>query len=126
MEKKNILKKLGLTHEEVPFNAEVAFFETSFGENSYIPIERRIERKQAEIISAIRKCYIRMEQDGSFTESRYSCLIKLSDDLRRHSDEVFKRFTESGFTVIDLSDELKDKINESGLYLISWNLKNKP
>ena len=123
MEKKNILKKLGLSHEEFPFNAEVAFYETSFGEGSYIPIERRIERKQSAITQAIRQCYIRMEQDGSFTENRYSCLIKLSEDLRPHSDEVFKKFIDCGFNVIDLSAELKDKVNETGLFLVSWGLK---
>ena len=120
-EKNKLLQKLAspFTKKEVSFTAELAWLESTYGDGTYRPLEKRILDKQDYIKNTIRSKFAPSPQQTTINYCAYHCVIDIEDDLRKYTEEVFKPFVEGGFDIINLSEECKN-ISEEGVYLISW------
>lgn len=100
-----------------PFDAEFAWFETTYGKSSYKPIELRIKEKQNEVKEDIKDCFF--ISDSNVKKKNYHIFFRLETDLIEHSKEIFQPFIEKNFNITFL-DEKIDDLKGEGLYLISW------
>lgn len=124
-------KKIGLLGKilgkknEPDFSAERAWIESTYGEGSYVPISERIKEKQEYIKSSIQTKFRQIYQSNAHSHynarsfSSYHCVIDIEDDLVAYVKTVFKPFVDNGFTIINLSDKVKE-IDEPHVYLVSW------
>ena len=105
--------------KEPVFSAEFAWIGSTYGGNTYEPIEKRILDKQDYIKRMIRSKFAPSPQENVDNYSSYHCVVDIEEDILKYVDDIFKPFSESGFEIINLSEECQ-KISEDGVYLISW------
>ena len=98
--------KLGITNKNIPFTAEYAWLETTYGRGSYSPIEERITHKQKKIRERI---------EEHFRCSSYYCLVSIEPDIKEHTAEVFEPFITNGFNVVKINE-----IEDDNVYIVSW------
>ena len=67
----------------------------------------------------IRSKFAPSPQENVVNYSSYHCVVDIEEDILKYVDDIFKPFSESGFEIINLSEECQ-KISEDGVYLISW------
>lgn len=106
-----------LKKTQTPFNAEYAWFESTYGD-TYMDIETRIKNKQNNVKEQIRDCFKTNNINVNRTES-YKCFVDVPSDLCGYTDEIFKPFIENGFKVVSLHDKI-DELKDDCTYLISW------
>lgn len=128
-EKKNnvgIIGKLLGRKNETEFTADKAWIESTYGEGSYKDINIRIKEKQDYIKSSIENKFKHVYQNGEISYSAYHCVIDIEEDLASYVETIFEPFTNTGFVVINISEQVKE-IDEPHVYLISWKnaFKNK-
>ena len=116
-----LLKKITspFSKKEPAFSAEFAWIQSTYGENTYKSIEKRILDKQDYIKRMIRSKFAPSPQENVVNYSSYHCVVDIEEDILKYVDDIFKPFSESGFEIINLSEECQ-KISEDGVYLISW------
>lgn len=127
MEKNFFDKLLGRTKKE--FNAELAWIESTYGVGSFEVEAERIKAKQnyikCMIMSKFKDAYDYTTDGRHHSYSAYHCVIDIEEDLAGLVDVVFEPFVKQGFTIINLSEQVKE-IDEPNVYLISWkNVFNK-
>lgn len=110
---KRIYKKI--KKEEKPFNAEYAWFESTYVED-YTDIQTRIKEKQTKIKMQIKNCF---KMINSNRHEIYRCFVEIPSDLVNYTDEIFKPFINNGFKVVCLNDKIEE-LSDECIYLISW------
>ena len=116
----NVMKSVKemFTKNDMPFTAERAWIETTYGDGSYRTIEQRIKDKQDSIKRLIKSKFDTI--GGTHTLSKdYRCVVDFEDDIKNNVDEVLAPFIEGGFMVINLSEQVAE-LSDSCVYLISW------
>lgn len=101
-----------------PFTAERAWVETTYGQNSFRPIEERIIEKQKSIKKSIQGKFENYTNNDHFCKC-YRCVIDIEEDLKNHVQEVLQPFYDGGFDIINLSEKV-DEIGDENVFLISW------
>lgn len=104
---------------EEPFTAQRAWIETTYGNGSYRPLEKRIKEKQEHIKNVIKGKFDSGVSSGNILSRAYRCVIDIEEDLKHNIDDIFKPFIEGGFNIINLSERI-DEIKDENVYLISW------
>lgn len=130
MEKKktNFIEKIFGRNDMSDINAEQAWIESTYGFGSYKDVEGRIKEKRqyinACIESKFKQCY---QNNNCVSHSSYHCVVDIEEDLAAHINEIFEPFLSNGFTIINISEQVKE-IDEPNVYLISWKnaFKNHP
>lgn len=130
MEKKktNFIEKIFGRNDMPDINAEQAWIESTYGFGSYKDVEGRIKEKRqyinACIESKFKQCY---QNNNCVSHSSYHCVVDIEEDLAAHINEIFEPFLSNGFTIINISEQVKE-IDEPNVYLISWKnaFKNHP
>lgn len=117
--KVGIIGKLLGKKSEPEFSAEKAWIESTYGEGTYIPVDVRIKDKQNHIRSSIETKFRNIGNNNYRSYSAYHCVIDIEDDLSEYVDVVFEPFIKNGFTIINLSEQVKE-IDEPHVYLVSW------
>lgn len=109
-------KKMMGQAKTVPFTAEYAWTETTYGRGSYRSIEERIERKQKRIRERIEEHFrYASASETNIVAPSYYCLVSIETDLREHTDKIFEPFTTSGFKVVKINE-----IEDDNVYIVSW------
>ena len=114
-----LIGKLLGKKDEYEFNAELAWIESTYGEGSYKTIDVRIKEKQDYITHSIENKFKRIYQNGQHSYSAYHCVIDIEEDLAEYVDTIFEPFVKNDFTIINLSEQVKE-IDEQHVYLVSW------
>ena len=104
---------------EEPFTAERAWIETTYGNGSYRPLEKRIKEKQEHIKNVIKGKVDSGVSSGNILSrggvgEKDTEVVGVTD-----IDDIFKPFIEGGFNIINLSERI-DEIKDENVYLISW------
>lgn len=118
--KKTINKVLNI--DDTVLTAEKAWIKSTYGSNVNSTTEERIADKQKSIRDVI-KSKFRYPTSGNIEPhknySSYRCVIDIEEDLEAYKDEILKPFIDNGFTVINLSEKIKE-IEDENVYMISW------
>lgn len=118
--KKIVEQVIGVFNKtDEPFTAQRAWIETTYGNGSYRPLERRIKEKQDHITSLIKGKFGEINSVGSVTSRAYRCVVDIEEDLKHNIEDIFKPFIEGGFNIINLSERI-DEIRDENVFLISW------
>lgn len=118
--KKGVLEKLGFKREVEPLTAERCAYETINGEDSFKTLPERIQKKQGEIVEAIKSRYARYNSSGNLIRPiEFNCVVTLEEDIANHAEDVFHPFIAGGFEIINISKACVD-IHEKNVYFISW------
>ena len=107
--------KLGITNKNIPFTAEYAWIETTYGRGSYSPIEERITHKQKKIREHIEEHFRCSSSETNIVAPSYYCLVSIEPDIKEHTDEVFEPFIINGFNVVKINE-----IEDDNVYIVSW------
>ena len=107
--------KLGITNKNIPFTAEYAWIETTYGRGSYSPIEERITHKQKKIRERIEEHFRYSSSETNIVAPSYYCLVSIEPDIKEHTDEVFEPFITNGFNVVKINE-----IEDDNVYIVSW------
>ena len=107
--------KLGITNKNIPFTAEYAWIETTYGRGSYSPIEERITHKQKKIRERIEEHFRYSSSETNIVAPSYYCLVSIEPDIKKHTDEVFEPFITNGFNVVKINE-----IEDDNVYIVSW------
>ena len=107
--------KLGITNKNIPFTAEYAWIETTYGRGSYSPIEERITRKQKKIREHIEEHFRCSSSETNIVAPSYYCLVSIEPDIKEHTAEVFEPFITNGFNVVKINE-----IEDDNVYIVSW------
>ena len=81
--------------KELAFSAEFAWIESTYGGNTYEPIEKRILDKQDYIKRMIRSKFAPSPQENVVNYSSYHCVVDIEEDILKYVDDIFKPFSES-------------------------------
>ena len=67
----------------------------------------------------IRSKFAPSPQENVVNYSSYHCVVDIEEDILKYVDDIFKPFSDSGFEIINLSEECQ-QISVEGVDLISW------
>ena len=110
-----IKDKLGITNKNIPFTAEYAWLETTYGRGSYRPIEERITHKQRKIRERIEEHFRCSSSETNIVAPSYYCLVSIEPDIKEYTDEVFEPFITNGFNIVKINE-----IEDDNVYIVSW------
>lgn len=116
-EKKNFFQRF--KKEEIPLTAEMAWYESTHGEGSYLPLSQRIKEKQEDIAIVIKSKFAPGSNANMISKASFHCVVDIEEDLIAYTEQVLQPFKEGGFEIVDLSKECKS-VSESGVFLIGW------
>lgn len=101
--------------DKYEFNAEYAWYESTYGRGPYKPVEERIASKQKRIKERIEECFKSRVSENAALASSYYCFIIIEEDLYPYNEQIFQPFVDNGFEVKTI-----DQITDDHVYLISW------
>ena len=111
-----IKDKLGMTSKNIPFTAEYAWLETTYGRGSYTSIEDRISHKQKRIRERIEEHFrCCSASETNILAPSYYCLVSIEPDIKEYTDEVFEPFITNGFKIVKINE-----IEDDNVYVVSW------
>lgn len=122
--KMNIWKKAlnkVLSHNNEVLTAESAWLATTYWDEGDSSVEKRILNKQRDIANLIKSKfrYDGKRVDFYATRPSYHCIVDIEQDLEAHKEKVLEPFVSNGFTVVNISEQVKEIENEN-VFLISW------